>query len=66
MLITFFPCAQPMKPLHTFEPGRHQPLSSGTLSFSESDLIASAQVYNPSIYSVNIPPGGRIFLTLEF
>lgn len=36
------------KPLHIFRPGRHTALSGAAISFSESDLQATRQAYDPA------------------
>jgi hypothetical protein len=46
-----------MKPLHIFKPGRHQPMSGGSLDFTERDLIASANAYNPSLHEAPLVLG---------
>lgn len=53
----YYPSAQPMKPLHIFKPGQHQPMSGGSLHFSESDLAASARAYDPALHEAPLVIG---------
>ncbi len=46
-----------MKPLHIFKPGRHQPMSGGSLDFTERDLIATAQAYDPALHEAPLVIG---------
>lgn len=46
-----------MKPLHIFKPGRHQPMSGGSLDFTERDLIANANAYNPTLHEAPLVIG---------
>ncbi|WP_256665121.1 hypothetical protein [Pseudomonas sp. SLFW] len=46
-----------MKPLHIFKPGRHQPMSGGSLNFTERDLIATANAYNPALHEAPLVIG---------
>jgi hypothetical protein len=46
-----------MKPLHIFKPGRHQPMRGGSLDFTERDLIATANAYNPTLHEAPLVIG---------
>lgn len=46
-----------MKPLHIFKPGRHQPMSGGSLDFTERDLIATANAYDPTLHEAPLVIG---------
>lgn len=46
-----------MKPLHIFKPGRHTPANGAALTFSESDLAASARAYDPALHEAPIVIG---------
>ncbi len=43
--------------IHCFRPGRHTAMSGAALSFSESDLAASAAAYDPAKYQAPIVVG---------
>ena len=44
-------------PLQVFRPGRHTAMSGTTLAFSESDLAATAQAYDPAKHEAPIVVG---------
>ncbi|WP_297572590.1 peptidase [uncultured Deefgea sp.] len=44
-------------PLHIFKAGQHTAMNGVTLSFSESDLAASAAAYNPELHQAPIVVG---------
>lgn len=46
-----------MKPIQIFKPGKHTAMSGSTLSFSESDLKASAAAYDPAKFEAPIVIG---------
>lgn len=46
-----------MKRLQIFKPGRHTAMSGATLSFSESDLAATARAYDPALHEAPIVVG---------
>src|SRR5450759_2940974 len=46
-----------MKRLQIFKPGRHTAMSGATLSFSESDLAATAHAYDPALHEAPIVVG---------
>jgi hypothetical protein len=46
-----------MQPIHIFRPGTHVAMNGQPLSFSESDLAASAAAYDPSIHEAPIVAG---------
>lgn len=46
-----------MRPIHIFKTGKHQPANGGTISFSESDLQASAEAYDPATWRAPIVIG---------
>ena len=39
-----------MKPLHIFKPGTHTAMSGASFDFSESDLAATVQAYDPALH----------------
>lgn len=45
------------KPIHIFKPGTHTAMSGVTLSFSESDLAASAAAYDPAKHEAPLVVG---------
>lgn len=45
------------KPLHIFKPGRHVTVAGEAIEFSEADLAATAQAYNPAIHKAPIVKG---------
>ena len=45
------------KPIQIFKPGRHTAMSGTVLEFSESDLVASAQAYDPAKHEAPIVVG---------
>lgn len=49
--------AQPMKALHIFRAGQHQPMGGGSLQFSEQDLDASARAYDPTLHEAPLVIG---------
>jgi hypothetical protein len=46
-----------MERLQIFKPGRHTAMSGATLSFSESDLAATAHAYDPALHEAPIVVG---------
>lgn len=46
-----------MKSLQIFKPGRHTAMSGATLEFTESDLKASAEAYDPALHEAPIVVG---------
>lgn len=44
-------------PIHIFRPGRHTAMSGATLTFSEADLQASADAYDPALHEAPIVVG---------
>lgn len=45
------------KPIHIFKPGRHTAMSGAVLEFTEHDLAASAQAYNPAVHEAPLVVG---------
>lgn len=45
------------KPIHIFKPGTHTAMSGAVLDFTESDLRASAQAYDPSLHEAPLVVG---------
>ena len=46
-----------MPSLHIFKPGRQTAMSGATLDFSESDLAACAQAYDPALHEAPLVIG---------
>lgn len=46
-----------MQALHIFKPGRHTAMSGQTLQFSDADLQASANAYNPTLHEAPLVVG---------
>lgn len=45
------------KPIHIFKPGRHTAMSGAVLEFTEHDLAASAQAYDPAVHEAPLVVG---------
>lgn len=48
---------QTLPRIHCFKSGRHTAMSGATLSFSDSDLLASAAAYDPAVFRAPIVVG---------
>lgn len=46
-----------MKPIHIFKPGTHTAMSGASFDFSESDLAATVQAYEPSLHEAPLVIG---------
>lgn len=46
-----------MKPLHIFRAGRHTPMRGESLEFTEADLAATAQAYDPALLEAPLVVG---------
>ncbi|WP_275100141.1 hypothetical protein [Sedimenticola hydrogenitrophicus] len=45
------------KPISIFRPGRHTAMSGAVLNFSEGDLAASANAYDPALHEAPLVVG---------
>lgn len=57
MRITSITCAQTMKPLHIFRPGKHTAMSGDSFNFSESDIAATVLAYDPALHEAPLVLG---------
>ncbi|RMH22225.1 MAG: peptidase, partial [Gammaproteobacteria bacterium] len=48
---------QAVKPIAIFRPGRHVAMSGQALSFSEADLAATAEAYDPALHEAPLVVG---------
>lgn len=55
--ITSITCAQTMKPLHIFRPGKHTAMSGDSFNFSESDIAATVLAYDPALHEAPLVLG---------